>query len=438
MPSLSSSRTLRKRLVELDKRHLWHPYTAMDRYIRELDPLVIERAQGARLYDVDGRAYLDANASWWASVLGHQHPRLVGALNRQAAQLCHVALAGITHQPAVDLARELVGIAPIGLEHVFFSDDGSTAIETALKLVLQFWSQNGRPERVRMVSLEGGFHGETLGATALGGVEVFRRPFAGALMECFQVPSEHDGQERALAALEELLQRQGDRIAALVLEPMVQGAAGMRIYRPEYLRFARELTRRHDIFLVFDEVFSGYGRTGTMWASEHAGVSPDLMCIAKGFTGGLLPMGATLVTRRIFEGFFGGNGRAFFHGHTFSGNPLGAAVASEVLQVFRDEQILLKSQPKAARIAHAFAQMASLPGVVGTRSLGMIGALDLGGKQGYLEKAGWRVYEEARRRGAYLRPLGNVVYVTPALNISDSDLEELLGIAAESIRAAGW
>lgn len=418
----------REALVALDKRRVWHPYTPMQAYIEQGRPLVIERAQGARLYDLDGRSYIDGNSSWWTAVLGHGHPRLVGALERQARTLCHTALAGIVHENAAVLADELVQVAPPGLDRVFFSDDGSTSVEVALKLSLQFWSQNGRPERRRFIALDGAFHGDTLGATALGGVEVFRRPFASVLLDCVHVPSAADGFERAFAAIEALVERDRDHVAAVVLEPIVQGAAGMRIYDPEFLRRVRELTTRHDLLLVADEVFTGYGRTGPMWACEHAGVAPDLLCLAKGFTGGLLPMAATLVSARVFEGFLGPPERAFYYGHTFCGNPLGAAIAREVLAVFREEQVLEQAARKARRIAAFFEGVRGRPGVRATRALGMIGALDLEGEGGYLDRAGWRVVEAALERGAYLRPLGNVVYVAPPLNIPDADLEELLQI----------
>lgn len=429
----------RERIVGLDKRLVWHPYTPMRQYQDEIDPLVIVRAEGARLHDADGRSYLDANSSWWVAALGHNHPRLVAALKRQADVLCHTALAGITHAPAAELAEALVRATPAGLEHVFFSDDGSTAVEVAMKLALQYWAQNGRPARRRFLALEGAFHGETLGVTALGGVEVFRRPFAGVLLDCIHVPVPGDAvaYARAFEALERAVREGADSIAAVVLEPVVQGAAGMRLYDPAYLRAARELCDAHDVFLVCDEVFSGYGRTGTLWASEHAGIAPDLLCTAKGFTGGMLPMAATLATGRIFGGFLGEPERAFFYGHSFCGNPLGAAVACEVLRVFEDEKVLGQVQRKAPRIARAFAEMATLPGVTRTRALGMIGALDLEGPEGYLAGAGWRVHAEARRRGAYLRPLGNVVYVAPPLTIPDAELDELLGIVRESVGAVG-
>jgi len=412
----------------------------MSRYRADVDPLVVVEAHGSRIVDADGRSYIDANASWWTSTLGHGHPRLVAALRQQAERLGHTALAGIAHSGAAELAEALCSVAPEGLDHVFFSDNGSTAVEVAMKLALQYWSQNGRPERRRFLALEDAFHGETLGATALGGVEVFRRPFAGVLVECFHVPPPREpaDAERAVAALTRTVEENADTLAAVVLEPVVQGAAGMRTYDPAYLQEARELCDRHDVFLVFDEVFTGYGRTGPMWAGEHAGVTPDVLCTAKGFSGGMLPMSATLTTERIFEGFLGEAERAFYYGHTFCGNPLGAAVALEVLHVFDDEQILARAQPKAIRIAAAFRSMESLPSVANTRSIGMIGALDLAGDAGYLADAGWRVFDEARKRGSYLRPLGNVVYITPALNIPDADLDGLLATVRESIEAATW
>ena len=428
----------RRRIVQLDKSRVWHPYTEMSRYRADVEPLVVAGARGSRLVDVDGKTYLDGNGSWWTCALGHNHPRLVAALKQQAEQLCHTALAGIAHENASELAEALVSVAPDGLEHVFFSDNGSTSVEVAMKLALQYWAQNGRPERTRFAALSDAFHGETLGVTALGGVEVFRAPFDPVLLECAHLPSPGDPEvslERALDALETTVREGADSLAAIVLEPMVQGAAGMRIYDAAYLRRARELCDRHDVFLVADEVFAGYGRTGTRWACDHAGIAPDVLCTAKGFTGGMLPMAATLASERIFQGFLGDAERAFYYGHTFCGNPLGAAVAREVLRVYDEEHILERAKPKAARISEAFAAMGKLPGVARTRALGMIGALDLEGGAGYLADAGWRVYAEARERGAYLRPLGNVVYVTPSLNIPDEDLDALLAIARQSVEA---
>jgi adenosylmethionine---8-amino-7-oxononanoate aminotransferase len=431
--------SLREEIVRLDKSRIWHPYTPMDRYIAEVDPLVIERASGARLFDVDGRSYLDANSSWWVASLGHAHPRLVAALNQQAARLPHVSLAGVTHEGAARLAEELVAVAPPGLTKVFYSDNGSTAIEVAIKLAVQFWQNRGQTQRRRFVALDGAFHGETIGATSLGGVEVFRRPFAGILLECVHVPPPSadaaESYARAFAALERVISEGHADIAAVVLEPILQGTGGMRSYDPEYLRRARALCDAHDVLLVFDEVFTGYGRTGPMWASDLAGVVPDLLCLAKGFSGGMFPMAATLATGAIFDAFLGDPARAFYYGHSYCGNPLGAAVAREVLAIYRDEDILANAQRKAQRISAAFHALAEIPGVTHPRSIGMTGAVDLAAGD-YLGRAGWRVYEEARKRGAYLRPLGDVVYVAPPLNIPDADLDELLTIVRESVSAA--
>lgn len=424
----------RERIVTLDKRYVWHPYTPMEAYVREGRPLVIERAAGSRLIDADGKAYVDGNASWWTALVGHNHPRLVRALREQSERLCHTSLAGVTHEPAARFAEALVQRCPPGLEHVFFSDNGSTAVEAAIKLCAQYWQQNGQPRRVRFLSLEGAFHGETLGVTALGGVEAFRRPFAALTMPVTHLPSPAENLERALSCLEAELARGADEIAALVVEPLVQGAGGMQIHPAEFLREARALTARYDVLLVADEVFTGYGRTGTFWASEQAGIVPDVLCSAKGLSGGLLPFAATVTTRRIYEGFLGGPERAFYYGHTFCGNPLGAAVAREVLAIYDDERVLEGLPERSARIAKVFEDLGQCPGVQRSRWLGLVGALDLPGRAGYLERAGWRVAERAIARGAYVRPLGNVVYVVPPLNIPLADLDELLGIVSESVR----
>ena len=434
----------RDAILAQDRAHVWHPYTQMQEYLERGTPLVLERAQGSRLFDVDGRSYLDANASWWTATLGHQHPRLVRALCEQAAKMCHVALAGIAHEPSAALATELCQIAPAGLSRVFFSDDGSTAVEVALKLALQYWGQNGRPQRTRFLALDGAYHGDTMAASSVSGIDLFRRQFGGVLIDCLRVPPGAQGYGQAFEVLGRLLEQHADELAAVIVEPIAQGAVGMRFYAPEFLKALRELTQKHDVFLICDEVFTGYGRTGPFWASEHAGVSPDILCTAKGFTAGMLPMSATLTSERVFSGFLGEGSRTFFYGHTFCGNPLGAALAREVLRVFKDEDVLAQAAGKAARLAQAFERFRALPGVVETRSLGMIGALDLAGStsaaaggaaDSYLETHGRRVCAEALKRGAYLRPLGNTIYITPSLNIPDADLDELLGIVEESVRA---
>jgi adenosylmethionine-8-amino-7-oxononanoate aminotransferase len=437
-------------IVTLDKRHVWHPYTAMETYIAQTDPMVVVRAEGPYLYDADGSRYLDANGSWWVSTLGHRHPRLVRALMDQASVLPHTALAGITHEPAARLAAELVALAPGAeraglpadqrLARVFYSDNGSTAVEVAIKMAAQYWAQNGRPARTRFITLSGAFHGETVGATSVGGVPLFREVFGPLLFDVVHVPSpaEEGGWEQAFAAVERTLREQGDTVAGVILEPVLQGAAGMQLYAPAFVRAVREATRAVDTLLIADEVFTGLGRTGARFACDLAEVVPDLLCLAKALSGGLLPFGATLATERVFSGFLGAKDRALYYGHSYCGNPLGAAVAREVLAVYRDEDVLGQVARKAPKVKAAFERMAqTVPGVVRPRALGMVGAVDLGGG-GYLAHGGWRVYEAARRRGLYLRPLGDTVYIAPALNIPDEALDELLqGVEASLREAAG-
>ncbi|NUO51060.1 MAG: adenosylmethionine--8-amino-7-oxononanoate transaminase [Polyangiaceae bacterium] len=407
----------------------------MGPYVERTDPFVVVRSEGSRLFDADGRSYIDANSSWWVATLGHSHPRLVEAIAEQARSLCHAPLAGATHECAALLGEALIARAPKGLTRVFYSDDGSTALEVAIKMAIGYQRRRGRSKRTKFVALQGAFHGETLGVTALGGVEVFRRPFADVLMDVVFVapPAADEPADGPLhAAARAFLDEHAKDIAAVVVEPIVQGATGMRLNPPSFLRALREVCDAHDIVFVADEVFTGYGRTGTFWAVEQADTVPDIICTAKGFSGGMLPMAATLASERIFEAFLGPPEIAFYYGHSFCGNPLGARVALEVLRVFEDERILEGVVPRAAKIASAFAELGTVPGCSGARSRGMIGAIDLGGG-GYLGGAGWRAHEKARELGAYLRPLGDTVYIAPPLNIPMDDLDELLAIVRTSV-----
>jgi adenosylmethionine-8-amino-7-oxononanoate aminotransferase len=425
----------RSRLVERDKKFVWHPYTPMEQYRADGQPLVIERASRSRIFDMDGRSIIDGNASWWTSLLGHNHPRLIQRLREQSELLCHTSLAGITHAPAVDFAEAIINRAPPGLTQVFFSDNGSTAVEAALKMALQFWAQSGGAGRKKQqfISLQHAFHGETMGVTRLCGVGAFAAPFQSDPPKTIQLPSPAFGEDAAIMALEEVLLKSSNEIAGLVVEPLIQGAGGMLMYAPRYLAEARLLCDRYDVLFIVDEVFTGYGRTGQFWACDHAGVSPDILCSAKGLSGGILPFAATLVAQRIFDGFLGAAERAFYYGHTFCGNPLGASIAAEVLAIYEDEDIVRNAKSRSEAISASFERMGLIEGVESSRSLGVCGALNLRGGGGYLARGGWEVFERALVRGAYVRPLGDVVYITPALNIPEDDLEELLQIVEASV-----
>jgi adenosylmethionine-8-amino-7-oxononanoate aminotransferase len=427
----------RESVIAKERAYVWPPYTSRERHETHA-PLVVVAAEGSWLLEADGTRIFDGIGSWWTCTLGHRHPRLVARVRAQSERLFHVAAGGVTHPEIALLAEELAAVAPPGLVRTHFSDDGSTAIEVATKIAFQYWQQNGRPARRRFVALAGAYHGDTLAAMSLASLEEFRGVFGPLLFEVIHAPhpSEPDGWARVVEIVRRTLRDGRDEIAALVVEPLVQGASGMRMHPPEVLRALFEITREIDCFFVADEVFTGYGRTGTMWACAQAGITPDLLCLAKGFTAGVLPMAATMATARVYDGFSGGAARALMHGHTFCGHALGAAVAREVLAIYRDEHVLEGIAPRAALIAERIAHMASLPGVRGSRALGLIGALDLGDVGYGGTGLGQRVADEARRLRLYLRPLGDTVYVTPRLNVPMDELAWLLDALEESVRAA--
>ena len=342
-------------VAALGRRCFWPPYTASEAHDAG-DAFLVAGAEGPYLIDTEGRRWLDGSGSWWCSNLGHGHPRVRAALKAQADRWMHSMVGGLGHAPAYELARDLVEIAPAGLTRVFYSDDGSTAVEVAAKMAFQYWHQNGRPERTRFAALPGGYHGDTLGTMSLGAVDAFSALFAPLMFGASRPPDPADsgGWERTFEALFALIRAERDAIAAVVVEPVVQGAAGMRMYPPALLAELRAVADEVDTFLIFDEVFTGFGRTGPMWACEPAGVAPDLLCSAKGLSAGALPFAATLATERIYDGFRGGKARSLMHGHTFCGNPLGAAVAREVLAIYRDEAILERAAPRARQLAEGF------------------------------------------------------------------------------------
>ncbi len=431
-------------LINKDLRHVWHPYTRMKKG-EKLPPLVIERAKGIKLYDRDGKFYYDTISSWWCNVHGHNHPRIKAAIRRQLNRLDHVLFAGITHEPAVRLAEKLVAIAPRGLSRVFFSDNGSTAVEVALKMSFQHWQQTGRPEKKKFIRLENAYHGDTVGAMSVSGVGKFNRLFSPLFFPAFRVPSPYcyrcpikksppDCGLACAGPLEELLQKKSTVIAALILEPMLQAAGGMIVHPAAYLKQAALLCRRYGVHLILDEVATGFGRTGRMFACEHAGIRPDFLCLAKGITGGCLPLGATLTTERIFRSFYSGEGsdRTFYHGHTYTANPLACAAALASLEIFRQERTLARVK-KLIPVFHAGMEgMRELPLVGDVRCLGMVGALELvkdkRTKQPFAEREeiGRRVYREGLKRNLLLRPLGNAIYLFLPLSIKTAELKDVV------------
>jgi adenosylmethionine---8-amino-7-oxononanoate aminotransferase len=443
----------RDELLDYDRRLVWHAFTQMAEY----EPLVIQRAEGCTLFDIDGRAYLDGVSSLWCNIHGHRHPRIDAAIREQLDKVAHVTNLGSSNPTTIELAKRLVDLAPPGLSHVFFSDDGATAVEVALKMAFQYWRQRAdpNPDRRLFVALDGAYHGDTLGSVSVGGVERFHAMFRPLLFEVLRLPAPDtfrlppgvslDGAaDHYLAQLEQLLAAQHEEIAAVVIEPLVQAAAGMIMHPPGYLRGVRELTRRYDVLLIADEVAVAFGRTGTMFACEQDDVSPDFLCLAKGLTGGYLPLAATLTTDEVWNAFLGtyAEGKTFYHGHTYGGNPLGAAAALANLDVFDDEQTLINLQPKIAKLAEHLERIARLPHVGNVRQRGLIAGIELvrdkASKEPYpwTEKRGQRVCDFARSEGALLRPLGNVIVIMPPLAITLDELDRICSAVERGVAVA--
>jgi adenosylmethionine---8-amino-7-oxononanoate aminotransferase len=416
----------------LDHDHVWHPFTQQRDWVAE-EPLMIEAAEGTELIDSQGRRYLDGVSSLWCNVHGHRHPEIDAAVREQLDRVAHSTMLGLSHPGAADLARRLVEIAPTGLNRVFYSDSGSTAVEVALKMAFQYWQHRGgqHVRKTSFICLDQAYHGDTIGSVSVGGMPLFHGTFEPLLFESHRAkPGDIDDIARLLAIREE-------EIAAVVIEPLVQGAAGMLTHPPGYLRAVRRLCDRHGALLICDEVATGFGRTGTMFACEQEGVSPDLLCLAKGLTGGYLPLAATLATERIYESFLGAQSdfKTFFHGHTYTGNPLACAAALASLEVFERERTLVRLQPKIRLLSGWLAQVEKLAEVKEVRQRGLMVGIDLGDHDPEL-RLGHRVVQEARRRGVIVRPLGDVIVLMPPLTISKQDLRRLVEVVGQSIRAA--
>lgn len=444
----------RATLVRWDHAHLWHPFTQMRDWLAE-EPVVIARGEGAFLYDVDGNRYLDGVSSLWCNVHGHRHPALDAALRAQLDQVAHSTLLGLASVPSVVLARRLIEVAPPGLTRVFYSDAGATAVEIALKMAAQYWQLCGVPERTEFAALTESYHGDTVGAVSVGYSEAFHRFVKPLLFPCHKLDPPHvfrwgrgmapdAAMDAALAAAEALFAEHGHRLAALIVEPLMQGAAGMWAQPPGYVRALRALTARYGTLLICDEVATGFGRTGRMFAVEHEGVTPDILCVGKGISGGYLPLAATLTTEDIFAAFLApyDDFKTFFHGHTYTGNALACAVAVASLDVFDSEGVLSSVQSRAGELAARLqSDFAPLPHVGDVRQWGLMVGIELVEDRAIprpyppAERIGVQVIREARRRGIILRPLGNVIVLMPPLCLTAAQLDTLCTVIRDAIVA---
>ncbi len=449
--SRSQSQNDMKTFASSDQKFLWHPFTQMRDWEKEA-PLVIERGEGVYLVDSAGRRYLDGVSSLWCNVHGHRVPEIDQAVRDQLERIAHSTFLGLTHPSAIELAEKLIRIAPPGMSRVFYSDSGSEAVEIALKMAFQYWQHRGEKKKTRFARLTEAYHGDTLGAVSVGGIDLFHQIFHPLLFETFAAPTPHPYRwptggnpekvkNEALAALEKLFQEQGESIAAFVMEPLMQGAAGMILQPPGYLSSVRALTKKYNILLIFDEVATGFGRTGKMFACEQEGVSPDLMTVAKGLTGGYLPLAATLACEEIYKAFLGSyeEFKTFFHGHTYTANPLACAAALASLELFEKRNLLQHVTTLSRQAENALEALKKNPMVGDIRQAGLMIGIELVKNRETREvfplsdQIGVQVIRQARVKGAMLRPLGSVIVLMPILAMTDKELGKLLEITAESI-----
>jgi adenosylmethionine---8-amino-7-oxononanoate aminotransferase len=431
--------------VDVDALRIWHPFTRCGSDVAL--PRIV-RGEGAWLFTDDGRRILDAISSWWVNLHGHAHPKIANAIAEQARRLEHVLLAGFVHEPVERLAEELRHVVPTELKHVFFSDDGSTAVEVALKMTVQYWRNVGRPDKSEIVALEHGYHGDTAGAMSVSDDSPFTSAFQQMRFPvhrahsayCYRCPvglKRESCNIECADSLEKLLVERKDKIAAVIVEPLLQGAGGMIVHPVEFLQRVRKLTAQHNVLLIADEVLTGFGRCGAMFASESAGISPDVMCVSKGITGGFLTLGATVVTQKIFEAFGGEDpARTFWHGHSYTGNPIACAAAVANLEIFRTEPVLERIAGIAAIHAERLPGFSRNAAVGDVRTIGAMAAIELrAGDAGYLSELRPKLYEYFLKRDILLRPLGNVIYILPPYCIEAKDLHRVYDVIEEAIGA---
>jgi len=436
-------------LIELDKRYLWHPFTQMADWLAA-EPVIIESGEGFYLVDTEGRRYIDGVSSLWCNVHGHRVKRIDDAVRSQLDKIAHSTLLGLGQATSIELAERLVHITPAGLEKVFYSDSGATAVEIAIKIAYQYWQNIGQTGKTKFIALKEAYHGDTVGSVSVGGMDLFHGIFKSLLFETFYVPSPHpyrfEGKPQQCAAdslvkMEDILKHHADSIAGIVVEPLVQGAAGIIVHPPGFLKGVEELARKYDVLLIADEVAMGFGRTGKMFACEHEAVQPDIMCLAKGISAGYLPLAATLTTQKIFDAFTaaGDIQKTFYHGHTYTGNALGCAAALASLELFEENRILETLPEKNQLISEYFEKFRELPYVGNVRQCGMVGGIELVADKEtkrpfrYEQKIGAKVCAAMRPKGAMMRPLGDVIVLMPALAMDKDTLRKLLDIIEKTI-----
>jgi len=448
-PSCSS-----RRLARWDREYVWHPFTQMQEWEEEA-PLIVDRGKGSFLWDLDGKKYLDGISSLWVNIHGHRHPLIDRAIRAQLKKVAHSTLLGLASPPSILLAKELVKITPKGLSHVFFSDDGSTAVEVALKLSIQFWQQHtpSQKDKKKFVRLDFAYHGDTAGSMSVSGVSLFNDRFRPLLFPslsvdapyCYRCPlklSYPDCQMACLEPLEQILAKNHHEIAGVILEPMVQAVAGMITAPPGYLKQVRKLCRKYHVLLIADEVATGFGRTGKMFACEHENITPDFLVLSKGLTGGYLPLAATLTTDKIYKAFLGkyGEYKHFLHGHSYTGNALGCVAALANLQIFKEEKTLVKQKKKISHLARMLQSLVDLPFIGDIRQCGMMVGIELVKNAETREpfslsvRIGHQVAMECRKRGLLIRPIGNVLVLMPPLNSSARELQKMVNILLRSLR----